>query len=202
MFAVGRLVRPLAEGGLDIWDRRLARSAVAAMILTTLLIGSVNQYRANRRIDWQLNQNPGIVHDVEEIMDTYAGLPMAMALGGEERWYRTTWFQPLLTFRDNPVLLGPISVMDTEKSGKDLAQATYDALSEGRVALWLVPRAQVPFQKMSWYDPDVPIFPTAFVQQFQDCYTLRGQSRYFDLWFWNGLDPMPIVSMIPIISGE
>lgn len=196
MFVVGRLVRPLVAGGLDIWKRRLARSAAAAVILTTLLTGLVTQYRAARLIDWQLDQIPGIVNDVEAIMDCYDGLPMGMALGGEERWYRYTWFKPLLTFRDNPVLLDPISVMDTVKSGKDLAEATYDALTEGRVALWLVPRAQVPFLKMSWYDPDVPIFPLDFVQHFHDCYTLRGQSRYFDLWFWNGLEPVPGASLV------
>jgi hypothetical protein len=195
MFVVGRLVRPLVAGGLDIWQPRLARSAAAAVILTAMLAGSVNMYRSVRLVDWQLDQIPGMVNDVEKIMDCYDGLPMGMALGGEERWFRYTWFKPLLVFRDNPVLLDPISVMDTVKSGRELAKATYDALTEGRVALWLVPRSQVPFQKMSWYDPDVPIFPRDFVQHFQDCYTLRGQSRYFDLWFWNGLDPVPRASL-------
>jgi len=196
MFVVGRLVRPLVADGFDLGKRRLARSAAAAVILTTMLVGSVTQFRATRLIDWQLNQIPGIVTDVEEIMDRYDDLPMAMALGGEGRWYRYTWLQPLLTFRDNPVLLDPISVMDTVKSGMPLAEATYEALTEGRVALWLVPRSQAPFQKMSWYDPDVPVFPRDFVQRFHDCYSLRGQSRYFDLWFWNGLDPAQGGSMV------
>ncbi|MCK9996183.1 MAG: hypothetical protein KAH56_07885 [Candidatus Krumholzibacteria bacterium] len=195
MFVVGRLVRPLVADGLDIWDRRLMRSAAAAVVLTVLLAGSVNQYRASRLVNWQVEQIPGIVNDVEQIMDLYDGLPMAMALGGEELWYRCTWYKPLLAFRDNPVLLDPISVMDTVKSGKPLSAATYNALTEGRVALWLVPRSQAPFLKMSWYDPDVPIFPPDFVQHFHDCYTLRGQSRYFDLWFWNGLDPVPSASL-------
>ncbi len=196
MFAVGRLVRPLIADGLESWGPRLARSAAVAVVFTVLFTGTVTQYRATRLIAWQVSEVPGMVADVEEIMDRYDGLTMAMAQGGEERWYRYTWYQPLLTFRDNPVLLDPISVMDTAKSGMDLAEATYDALTEGRVALWLVPRTQAPFQKMSWYDPDVPIFPKDFVQHFHDCYTLRGKSRYFDLWFWNGLDPVPQ----PVIS--
>jgi hypothetical protein len=128
-------------------------------------------------------------------MEQFDGLPMAMAFGGEERWYRCTWLRPLLTFRDNPVLLDPISVMDTVKSGRTLSRATYDALTEGRVALWLVPRSQAPFHKMSYYDPEVSIFPSEFVQHFRNCYTLRGQTLYFDLWFWNGLDPMPGASL-------
>lgn len=195
MFVVGRLVRPLVVGGFDTWRRPLARSAAAGVVLTTLLAGFVTQYRAVRFVGWEVGQTPGIVHDVEDIMDSFQNLPMAMALGGEARAYRCTWFQPLLTFRGNPVLLDPISVMDTVKSGRKLAAATYDALSEGRIALWLVPRSQVPFQKMSWYDPDVPIFPADFVKRFGDCYTLRGQSRYFDLWFWNGLNPLTVASL-------
>jgi hypothetical protein len=191
MYAVGRLFGPLADAGLPVWGPRLKRSAAVAVVLTAMLTGSVNLYRAARMFDWQLGQMPGIVADVQLIMDQYDGLPMAMAVGGENRCYRAAWLKPLLVFRDNPVLLDPISVMDTVKSGLGLADATYDALSEGRIALWLVPHAQVPFQKMSWYDPDVPIFPQEFVQHFQRCYTLRGQSRYFDLWFWNGLDPTP-----------
>lgn len=195
MFVVGRLFRPLAAAGVGVWDRRLARSAVAALVLTALLAGTVNEYRAVRLVDWQLAQTRGIVSDVEGIMERYDGLSMAMAIGGEQRWDRYTWFKPLLVFRDNPVLLDPISVMDTVKSGRGLAPATYDALTEGRVALWLVPRSQIPFLKMSWYDPDVPIFPLDFQQCFRNCYTLRGQSRYYDLWFWNGLGPVPSASL-------
>jgi hypothetical protein len=187
MYALGLLVRPLAEAGLPVWDRRLARSAAAAVVLTALLTGAVHQFRAVRLLDWQLDQMPGMVADVQQVMDQYDGLPMAMALGGEGRFYRATWLKPLLVFRDNPVLLDPISVMDAVQSGRDLAEATYDALTEGRVVLWLVPRSQVPFDKKSWYDEDVAIFPQKFMDHFQTNYTLRGQSRYFDLWFWNGL---------------
>jgi hypothetical protein len=195
MFVVGRLAGPLATAGLSLWDRRLARSLAAAVVLVALLAGTVNEYRAVRLVDWEVAQTQGIVTDVEGIMDRYDGLSMAMALGGEKRWDRYTWFKPLLVSRNNPVLLDPISVMDTVKSGRGLAAATYDAITEGRVALWLVPRAQVPFQKMSWYDPEIPIFPADFQRRFQECYTLRGQSRYYDLWFWNGLDPATTASL-------
>lgn len=191
MYSVSRLARPLLAADLPTWQRPRARAAAAAVVLTMVLAGFVSEYRAVRLVAWQIGQSPGIVEDVEQIMDRYRDLPMAMALGGEQRAYRTTWFQPLLTFRDNPVLVDAISVMDTAKSGLLLAPATYRALTEGRVALWLVPHAQAPFQKMSWYDPDVPIFPADFVRHFTECYTLRGQSRYFDLWFWNGLAQVP-----------
>lgn len=198
MFLLGRLVRPLVAAGLPNWDRRLARSAAAAVVLTAVLAGTVNQYRAVRLLDWQLNEMAEMAADVEMVMDTYDGLPMAMALGGENQSYRATWLKPLLVFRDNPTLLDPISVMDTAKSGLPLAKATYEALTQGKVALWLVPRSQVPFLKMSWYDPDLPIFPQEFVDHFRACYTQLGSSEYFDLWFWNGLDPVPGVTALSI----
>jgi len=205
MFAMGLLARSVLAGDITPWRPALTRSAAAAVVLTALLTGSVTEYRTARMIQAQLAQIPGLVNDVEQIMERYEGLPMAMAMGGEERWYRCTWLQPLLTFRDNPVLVDPISVMDTVKSGRTLARATYNALTEGRVALWLVPRSQVPFQKMSWYDPHIPIFPQDFIQEFQNCYSLRGQSRYFDLWFWNGLDPMPgealVLKTLPVAEN-
>jgi hypothetical protein len=191
MFVVGRLVRPLLAGGSEFWAGRTTRSAAVAVVLTVLLAGVVTEYRAARLVAWQLAQSPGLVQDIKGIMESYDGLPMAMGFGGVDRWYRTTWYQPMLTFQDNPVLVDPVSVMDTLKSGRNLAAATYDALAAGKVALWLVPRSQVPFQLRSLYDPAEPMFPQEFVEKFRDCYSLRGQSRYFDLWFWNGLDALP-----------
>ncbi|NCQ33704.1 hypothetical protein GW813_01245, partial [bacterium] len=187
MFVAGRLVRPLRDSGLPIWGRPSAWASVAALALVALLTGGVAEYRSVRLVDWQLGQMPDLAADVQFIMDEHSDLTMGMAIAGEDRWFRSTWLKPLLVFQGNPVLLDPISVMDTAKAGVPLTQATYDAISSGRVAMWLVPRAHVPFQKMSWYDPDQPIFPADFVQNFQNCYTLREHSEYFDLWFWNGL---------------
>ncbi len=51
----------------------------------------------------------------------------------------------------------------------------------------LVPRSQKPFAKENWYAPHNSLFSIEFQEHFQACYTPRGHSRYFDLWFWNGL---------------
>lgn len=188
MLAVGRLARPLLEARQPVWDGRVARSAAAAVVLTVVLAGSVNEYRAVRVLDWQLGQLPGLAEDVQQIMARYEGVPMAMAVAGENRWFRTTWLRPLLVFQGNPVLVDPVSVMDTTKSGMDLSSRTYAAISEGRIPMWLVPREQEPFRKTSWYDPDVEIFPDDFIENFRRSYTLRDHTQYFDLWFWNGMD--------------
>jgi len=187
MFALGRLIRPLLDSGLPVWGRPGARAAAASLVVVAGLTGGVTEFRAVRLVNWQLQQMPGLAADVQNLMDTHAGLTMGMAIAGVDRAFRATWLKPLLVFRGNPVLLDPISVMDTARAGVPLSRGTYDAITDGRVAMWLAPRAHIPFRKMSWYDPDKPIFPPDFVQHFQDCYTLRGHSEYFDLWFWNGL---------------
>ncbi len=50
-----------------------------------------------------------------------------------------------------------------------------------------MPRGQEPFRKFNWYAPHRPIFPDDFVKHFEENYSPRAQTRYFDLWFWNGL---------------
>ncbi len=169
---------------------RLHQAVVTATVATALLAGTVNAYRAVRFVDYQVGQTPELAQDVEAIMRNLPGLTISMACGGENINFRTTWLRPLLVFQDNPLLIDPISVMDSSLSGLELSQNTYRALTEGRVAVWLVPRQQTPFAKENWYAPHNPLFPDKFKEHFQACYSPRGHSRYFDLWFWNGLPEM------------
>jgi len=134
-----------------------------------------------------VGQQPELATDVRGIMAQYKGLTMAMACGGENISFRSTWPRPLLAFSDNPVLIDPISVMDSSLSGRGLSPSTYRAIADGRIKMWLVPRGQEPFRKVNWYAPHSPIFPDAFVRHFEAFYSPRAQTRYFDLWFWNGL---------------
>jgi hypothetical protein len=186
VYVLGRLVQRLQEDGFD-WRPRTRRAAAWAFGLTLLLAGSVNEYRAVRLLDWQTRQLPDLALDVRGVMARYGGLTMAMACGGENQAFLSTWTRALLAFADNPVLLDPISVMDSSLSGRELSHSTYDAIGDGRIALWLVPRGQEPFRKVNWYAPHLPIFPDAFRRHFEAHYSQRAQSRYFDLWFWNGL---------------
>jgi len=186
VYVLGRLVQRLQDEGFD-WRPRARRAAALAFGLTLLLAGSVNEYRAVRLLDWQTRLLPDLEQDVRGVMARYDDLPMAMACGGENKHYLSTWTRALLAFDGNPVLLDPISVMDSSLSGRDLSESTYDAINQGRIALWLVPRGQDPFRKVNWYTPHLPIFPEAFRRHFLANYTQRAQSRYFDLWFWNGL---------------
>jgi len=169
---------------------RMHQAVLTATIATALLAGTVNAYRAVRYVDYQIARTPELAQDVEAIMRDLPGLTISMACGGENINFRTTWLRPLLVFQNNPLLIDPISVMDSSLSGRELSQNTYRALTEGRVAVWLVPRRQLPFAKENWYEPHNPLFPDEFQEHFKACYTPRGHSRYFDLWFWNGLPEM------------
>lgn len=186
VYVLGRVLQRLQVEGFD-WRPRTRRAAALAFGLTLLLAGSVNEYRAVRLLDWQTRQRPDLAQDVRGVMARYDGLTMAMACGGENQAFLNTWTRALLAFAGNPVLLDPISVMDSALSGRELSRSTYDAIGDGRIALWLVPRGQDPFRKFNWYAPHLPIFPDAFRRHFEAHYSPRAQSRYFDLWFWNGL---------------
>lgn len=56
------------------------------------------------------------------------GLTMAMACGGEDISFRSTWPRPLPAFSENPVLIDPISVVDSSLSGRDLSPSTCRAV--------------------------------------------------------------------------
>lgn len=186
VYVLGRLLHRLQDDRFD-WRPRTRQGAAVAFALTVLLAGSVNEYRAVRLLDWQSRQMPDLAQDVRGVMARYPGVTMAMACGGENNAFLSTWPRALLAFGDNPVLLDPISVMDSSLAGRGLSASTYGAISEGRINMWLVPRGQEPFRKVNWYAPHLPIFPDDFVKHFESCYSPRSQSRYFDLWFWNGI---------------
>lgn len=168
------------------------QAVLTATVLTALLAGTVNAYRSVRYVDYQIAQTPGLATDVQTIMEAYPDLTISMACGGENVNFRATWLRPLLVFADNPMLIDPISVMDSSLSGKGLSEKTYSAISEGRIAVWLVPRQQIPFSKENWYAPHNPLFPNEFREHFMANYTPHGHSRYFDLWFWNGLPEIDV----------
>ena len=188
MYLLGTLAQTTVFGRNLLPTRLPLRQAlVLATVFTAVLSGSVNAYRAVRFVDYQIGQTPELAQDVQEIMRLYPELTISMACGGENKSFRATWLRPLLVFADNPLLIDPISVMDSSLSGRGLSPETYRALSEGRVSVWLVPRSEVPFDKENWYEPHNELFPSKFQEHFRACYTPRGHSRYFDLWFWNGL---------------
>lgn len=167
--------------------RRLGWSVATAMMAILALSGLVHEYRVVKLVHWQNADCRDLAGDIADIQATFPGLPLGMAVGGENDCFRTTWLRPLLVFQNNPLLLDPIAVMDCRLSGQDLPPETFAAFSQGKVPVWLVPKAQRPFAKTNWYAPHEPIFSEAFMAHFGANYSPRSQSRFFDIWIWNGL---------------
>ena len=166
----------------------LPRAAVTAVLMTVLLGGVVNVYRAVRLVGWQSDEMPGLAEEVRGIIAQYPDLTIGMACGGENASFRSTWMHPLLVFAGHPLLVETVAVMDCRLTGMDMPPASFDALEDGMVKLWLVPRGQQPFVKRNWYPPHEALFSDRFRNHFETNYTPRGHTEYYDLWWWNGLE--------------
>jgi len=191
LYLVGVILRDLVD--LHPWvpashPRFSLRGILVALFLAALLSGTVNVYRAVRLVDWQVQQAPNLAGDIRGIMEQYPDLTLGMACGGENNSFFCTWLRPLLVFANHPLVLEPIAVMECQLTGKEMPQEIYQALENGVVSLWLVPRDKQPFAKLNWYPPHDPVFSERFIKHFESLYSRRGQSLYFDLWFWNGLE--------------
>ncbi len=173
-----------ADRALPSSRRVPARGLLAGAALTIVIAGMVSEYRATMLVAWQQGQAPGLAAEVRGIMAKYPGRHIGMACGGENAAFRWTWIRPLLVFADHPVLIDPISVMDCCLAGRPLPPATQEALGQGVVDLWLVPREQTPFAKVNWYPPHDPIFTPEFQQEFLAHHAKADRTEHFDLWFW------------------
>ena len=162
---------------------------VLAVGVAALLAGSVTQYRCVRLIQSQVEGGREVAQDVATILAAYPDHTIGMAYGGEGKDFRLTSYRPLLVYAGQPVLIDVIAVMESDFARRNLPRQTYDAMATGRIAIWLVPRERAPFQKANWYPDHNEIFPEDFRKLFLASFTCRDRSRFFDLWFHNGLSP-------------
>lgn len=168
--------------------RGWAQGALVAMFTVVLMGATIDQYRAVAYVKYLTSDATQVRGDVQDIMEKYPNVSMGMAVGGENSSFQHTWVSPLLVFADNPLMFDPVAVMDCQLAGQNLSPKTFQAMADGQVALWLVPKQEKPFTKNNWYAPHNPIFSTSFVKHFMANYTLKAHSEFFDLWFWNGGD--------------
>lgn len=161
--------------------------AVTGLALAILLVGTVTEYRCVRRVGHENEHAAGVSSDIQRILAAYPGQTIAMACGGEGSSFRDTYQRPLLAFAGQPLLLDPIAVMESEFADRPLPDSTLQAVGEGRIGIWLVPRGREPFRKRNWYPDHEPIFSDEFVRLFRRHHRLRDRSEFFDLWFHDGV---------------
>jgi len=160
-----------------------------AIGLVAMTTGIVTEYRSIMMTRSYTANCREVTQDISRILEAYPGQTIGMAYGGEGDIFRLTAYRPLLVFAGQPILLDVIAVMESDCAHRPLPEKTYEAIAAGQVTVWLVPKAQEPFQKHNWYPNHDEIFPDDFRQLFQENFRCRDKSAYFDLWFHNGVAP-------------
>ncbi len=112
----------------------------------------------------------------------YPGQGMSMGVGSSRENYYTFRYQPALVLRGNPYILDVPAMMDMQKAGRAIPQATRDYMVQGQCPLWLIPRGEEPFELRNWYDPNGMIFDDAFRRVFHAHYRIVDHSEHFDVW--------------------
>ncbi len=156
--------------------------ATLACFLAALIIGTVVEYKTVDRINHQASYAALVLGDLDTIQEQYPGRTIGMAYGGEGEQYELTFFRPSLVFDGHPLLLDAIAVMEGQRSGRDLPERTYEALIDGTIDIWLVPKGHEPFDKLNWYPPHPALFPPEFIETVRANYVHDASSDYFDLW--------------------
>jgi hypothetical protein len=93
--------------------------------------------------------------------------------------------------RGEPYVLDVPAMMDMQKAGRKMPEATYRYLAEGRCAIWLIPRGEAPFELRNWYEPQGQIFDEEFRRVFRAHYAVIGQSEHFDIWEYRAGESAP-----------
>lgn len=169
------------------WEALLEPARLGTLLAcfaATFFVGSVVEYKFVQRIHVRSESAGEVLRDLAWIQRTHPDDTIAMACGGEGVDYEIVFCRPSLVFAGHPLLVDVISVMESHRSGRPLPPETYEALTSGRVTLWLVPKGKTPFDKRNWYPPHEPVFPEDFIQLVKERYHLVGQSEFFDLWKW------------------
>ncbi len=128
-------------------------------------------------------QGRAVLADLQAIERAEGNGSIAVGYGGDST-YDLTRYRPVLVFRGNPYLVDAPALMDMQLAGMKIPQRTLSALTSGRIKLWLIPKGDVPFSLESYYGP-FPVFDEDFQKEFLRNYTRRGQSRFFDLWYFD-----------------
>ena len=197
------LLTRLKAGAAD-WRRvfSVPRLAVALAIgLAAAVAGPVTEYRCVRLTQSYSTQGKDVVQDLRRILAAYPDRSISMAYAGKFQNFQYAALRPCLVFAGQPVLLDVIAVMESDFAQRPLPARTLEAVTSGRVAIWLAPRGQEPFQTTNWYPTHHEIFPPEFRDAFRANYRCRDRSRFFDLYFHDSV-PAQIGAVLDVPSDS
>lgn len=132
-----------------------------------------------------------IVDDLQQIRLDHPGYAIQMGYGDGSS-YPQSFPRVVLVFAGEPYLLDAAAMMDFDLGGVPIPKSTRDSIAAKKPMIWLIPKGQEPFSIRNWYGHNRErehLFDESFRTGFQDRYTQRSQSEYFDLWIRNGFEP-------------
>jgi len=175
-WGLGRPIRAFVDAGA----LRPRYAVVATMWIVVLLWFGA---RVQLRVWTSIEQDQGrrVIADLQAIRATYAQSSIQMGpAGGDQR--SLYWYRPALRSRNPVDFLDVTTWMDTHLSGHPMPTATLNALEQGQVDVWLIPKGGVPFTLTSYYPPHGPLFTPEFRRSFELGYRWGRSSDYFDVY--------------------
>ena len=124
------------------------------------------------------------ISEIHEVCRRYPTITIGMGYGGREK-YPWTFYWPIFAFRGDPCFLDAVGIMEMRQSGLPIAEATYRALQDGRIKVWLIPAGDEPFSMPTFYPDARPLFDQRFRDIFRAHYERRDHTAHFDIWVYH-----------------
>ncbi len=172
---------PEARRGL-LWSQsKWLRPLALAFFLTAAILGAYQWTQIAGAIRLQNPFSRAVNADLSAIMTRLPGRSIVMGCGGNETEFVSNHFLPLV-LNGHPYFIEPVALMEFEKAGVPIPQATRDVLRAEKFDVWLIPRNNPPFAMLNLYRPNRPLFDPAFRQDFEAHYQKIGSSSFFDVY--------------------
>lgn len=182
--------------------------AMAALFLVTVMAFRMIPMAHNH---YYVARVPGraITHDVETILQRHPDKTIALGdaetMSGE--WQdkpalhgRTT--EPLLVFAGMPLVYETLALMDMQKAGLPIPEATVKDIRQGKIDLWLFPKGREPFNIYNWYGLTQQVFSPSFREAFFAHYQYDESSEFYDIWKFTGHPRSEAEKPAPTVKHE
>lgn len=165
-----KLVADLAVNTGRIWRRRISGIVLGVLFLLVTL-GGAHKEMTLLKMAATDDRRP-VLQELAELENAYAGKTMEIGYGEKGNRVITDCI-PQLVFHGQPLLIEKVAFGDMLAVKVPLPAATVEALREGYIQVWLIPKGQKPFP---WISEE------AFSQAFLQNYHLEESTTHFDVW--------------------
>jgi hypothetical protein len=154
---------------------------LAANLVTVFALAAYQGYHTARAIRRLEPISQAVDADLRLLIATWGSKPISMGCGSNATEFISSHFATLV-LRGYPYVLDPASLMEFEKAGVPLSEATLEMIERGQIPVWLIPRGDAPFSMLNAYPPNRPLFNEDFGRAFAARYRKAASSRFFDVY--------------------